>query len=336
MLAKYPKVGIVLVNFNGYKDTVRCLDSLARVTYPDAFVIVVDNASADGSGARLRDEFPRAEHILLSENTGFTGGNNAGIERGLAEGCDHVLLLNNDTIVTPGFLEPLVERLESDAKIAAVSGKIYYAPETHDGQSDILWYAGCYQKWHMGYHHLGIEEKDRGLYDEPKQIPYACGCLMLMRGSVIRELGPLSSEYFIYWEEADWCHRARNAGYTCMYEPKSVIYHNLAGKPIGDETPFYMYLQHRNAFIYARKFYHGLDAVRFWLFYPVFLAYRYFYDWRIGNRRSAKAMWLGIRDYFRGYTGTQGLKERGFIHRAAANASSNVPEPRVPLRSTLG
>jgi hypothetical protein len=231
-----------------------------------------------------------------------------------------VLLLNNDTIITPGFLEPLVARLESNPTIAAVSGKIYYAPEKRGGQGDIIWYAGCYQKWHTGYHHYGVEEKDTGKYDEPKVIPYACGCLMLMRGSVINEIGILSSDYFIYWEEADWCHRARNAGYVCLYEPKSVIYHNLAGAPIGDETPFYMYLQHRNAFIYAKKFYRGFGAIRFWTLYPIFLLYRFVYDWRHNNKKAAKAMWLGIRDFFRGNTGTIGLAQRGFIHRKESNA----------------
>lgn len=314
-MSMLPKVGIVLVNYNGYVDTVRCLKSLETISYPNVEVIVVDNGSHDGSGARLRTEFSSVTHIYSKENTGFTGGNNIGIEHALSTGCDHVLLLNNDTIVTPGFLEPLVARLESDAKIAAVSGKIYYAPEKRGGQSDILWYAGCYQKWHMGYHHHGVEEKDTGKYDTPIEIPYACGCLMLMRGSVIREIGILSPDYFIYWEEADWCHRARNAGYTCMYEPKCVIFHNLAGAPIGDETPFYMYLQHRNAFIYAHKYYRGLNAIRFWLFYPMFLAYRFAYDWRIHKRQAARAMLAGIRDYFRGYRGTQGLAERGFIHR---------------------
>jgi GT2 family glycosyltransferase len=312
----YPRVGIVLVNFNGYADTKRCLESLETMTYPNAEIIVVDNGSADGSGERIRAEFPSVTHIRSEENTGFTGGNNIGIEHAMANSCDHALLLNNDTIITPNFLEPLIERLESNPKIAAVSGKIYYTPEKRNGQSDIIWYAGCYQKWHTGYAHTGVEEKDTGKYDTPRKVPYACGCLMLMRGSLIKQIGMLSKDYFIYWEEADWCMRAHNVRYFCMYEPRSVIYHNLAGAPIGDETPFFMYLQHRNAFIYAKKYYHGLTALRFWLFYPLFLAYRFLYDWKIGKRQAAIAMLKGVRDYFKGYTGTRGLEQ--FIHRKLA------------------
>ena len=307
------KIGIVLVNLNGYEDTALCLRSLAAITYENVEIIVVDNGSRDDSGIRLNIEFPNVTHIRSQQNLGFTGGNNLGIEHAIQNGCDHVLLLNNDTIVTAGFLEPLVGRLESDPKIAAVSGKIYYAPESRDGESDVIWYAGCFRKWHMGFHHFGVEEKDTGKFETAREIPYASGCLMLMRGSVVRAIGPLSSEYFIYWEEADWCQRARDAGYRCMYEPASVIYHNFKSAALGLETPFHMYMQYRNAFIYATKHYHGLESLRYWLFYPIYIAYRIYLDLRAKNMRAARAILWGVRDYFRGYRGIQGLKERGFL-----------------------
>src|SRR5271165_3737452 len=101
----FSRIGIVLVNWNSYADTARCLHSLAAKTYPNAEIIVVDNGSKDESLAKLRAEFPTVTFIHSQENTGFTGGNNLGIEHALQAGCDHVLLLNNDTIVLPGFLE---------------------------------------------------------------------------------------------------------------------------------------------------------------------------------------------------------------------------------------
>jgi GT2 family glycosyltransferase len=180
-----PKIGIVLVNLNGYKDTAVCLRSLAKATYGNKVVIVVDNGSMDGSGARLREEFPDVVHLRSESNLGFTGGNNLGIAYALGNGCDHILLLNNDTIVTEGFLEPLVARLQSDEKIAAVSGKIYYWPESYKGLDRVIWYAGCFQKWHMGYHHTGVMEVDHGQYDIATEVPYASGCLMLMNTSFI-------------------------------------------------------------------------------------------------------------------------------------------------------
>ncbi|HET6402043.1 MAG TPA: glycosyltransferase family 2 protein [Candidatus Kapabacteria bacterium] len=308
-----PRVGIVLVNWNSYEDTAACLHSLAAITYPNVEIIVVDNASRDESATKLQAEFPGITFLRSKENAGFTGGNNLGIKYALDADCDHVLLLNNDTFVLPNFLEPLVARMASDSKIAAVSGKIYYAPETRGGEDRIIWYAGCYRKWHMGYHHYGVEEKDTGQFDVPREIPYASGCLMLLRGSALRKIGVLSPEYFIYWEEADWCHRALDAGYICMYEPKSVIYHNFRSAALGYETPFHMYMQYRNALIYAKEHYRGLDSLRFWMFYPIYMFYRFLLDIRAKNSRAAKAIVWGVFDYFRGFRGKQGLKERGFL-----------------------
>lgn len=307
------RIGIVLVNLNGYEDTSVCLDSLAKITYPNFEVIVVDNGSRDDSGKRLRREYPAVTHLRSEMNLGFTGGNNLGIEHAMKFGCNHVLLLNNDTIVTPSFLEPLVERLESVSDIGAVSGKIYYAPQALNGRENVIWYAGSFQKWHTGYHHSGVLEVDSGKFDEPRDVPYASGCLMLMRGDVIRAIGGLSEDYFIYWEEADWCRRAQQLGYRSVYEPRSIIYHNFRSALLGHETPFHMYMQYRNAFIYARKHYHGIEKLRYWLFYPIYIAYRVYLDLKAKNWKAARAIFWGVADYFRGFTGTRGLRERGFL-----------------------
>lgn len=309
----YPRIGIVLVHLNAYDDTARCLHSLKTMTYPNTEVIVVDNGSVDGTGYRLKDEFPNVTHIRSDENTGFTGGNNIGIEYSLAHNCDHVLLLNNDTIVTPGYLEPLVKRLLTSDNISAVSGKIYFYPQSYNGQDKIIWYAGAFQKWHTGYHHIGVFEEDIGKYDTAEITEYASGCLMLMRGDLLRSMGMLSKEYFIYWEESDWCMRARERGYVCWYEPKSLIYHNFKSAPLGKETPFYMYMQTRNSFLFASRHFHGIVKLRYLLFYPLYRLYYYLSLIRAKNFRGATAMIYGIIDYYKGYRENKGLKERGYI-----------------------
>jgi GT2 family glycosyltransferase len=307
------KIGLVLVNLNSYEDTARCLSSLRDITYRQTATIVVDNASTDESYARLKTEFPEVNFLTSTENLGFTGGNNLGIKQALDAGCDHVLLLNNDTIVECGFLEPLVERLESNPLVAAVSGKIYFWPEARNGASNILWYAGCYRRWHTGFNHLGLDEIDMGQYDTPSPVPYACGCLMLMKGSVIREIGMLSDEYFIYWEEADWCARAIRKGYTCYYEPRSVIYHNFRSSELGMETPFHNYLHSRNAFLFSKRNNKGWKHLQFWFFYPWVILYRALHDLRKQNYRGMQALAWGILDYFRGGRGKQFLVKRGLI-----------------------
>lgn len=308
-----PRIGIVLVNLNEFEHTSMCLKTLQAITYKNIEVIVVDNNSSDKSGERIQKEFSEATVILNSSNDGFTGGNNIGINYALENGCDHVLLLNNDTIVTPSFLEPLVERLDADPMIGAVSGKIYYYPPAVGGKEKIIWYAGSYQKWHLAYSHYGDGEEDRGQFNSPRNVAYACGCLMLMRGEVIEKIGGLSDEYFIYWEEADWCLRASELGYYSWYEPHSIIYHNIHSSIPGRETPFYMYLLYRNFLIYAKRHFHGLRKIQFWFFYPLHILNRLRICSLAGNIKGAKAMFQGIGDYFKGYRGKQGLKERELL-----------------------
>lgn len=311
---KYPRIGIVLVHLNSYGDTSLCLKSLRDRTYSNAEVIVVDNGSIDNTGERLKNEFPEVTHIRSEDNLGFSGGNNIGIEYGMHNGCEHILLLNNDTIVTPSFLEPLVERLFLEKNVAAVSGKIYYYPASIKGKQHIIWYAGVFQKWHTGYHHIGVIEEDKGQFEVPKKVIYASGCLMLMNGEVIKLIGGLAEEYFIYWEESDWCLRAKEKGYECWYEPNSVIDHNFRSAPFGrGETPFYMYMQMRNSFIFARRHFHGWLKVRHHLFYPLYIIYYFCTLLWFRNFRGAKAIFYGIIDYLKGYSGKRGLKERGYI-----------------------
>ncbi len=309
-----PKIGIILVHLNSYGHTSLCLRTLRDITYKNVEVIVVDNGSRDNSGQQLRDEFPEVTHIRNETNEGFTGGNNTGIEHAIKSGCRHVLLLNNDTIVTASFLEPLVERLEANLDtMGAVSGKIYYYPPTVGGRDKIIWCAGTFQKWHMGYHHYGESQEDVGQFEEAREVAYASGCLMLLNGDVIAKIGGLSKEYFIYWEESDWCMRAKEIGYKSWYEPASVIYHNFHSAMKGKETPFYMYMQYRNAFIYAKRHFHGWKKLQFILAYPLHLANRCRLLTSAGNTKAVKALFQGIIDYFKGYRGKEGLSERGFL-----------------------
>lgn len=309
-----PLIGIIIVHpTNGYEHTALCLETLRLSTYKNILIVVVDNGSSDGSGGRLREEFPETTYIRNETNDGFAVGNNIGIEYALRHQCKHVLLLNNDTIVTSSFLEPLVERIESDAMIGAVSGKIYYYPQAIGGKQKIIWYAGSYQKWHMAYNHTGELEEDKGQFDTPHEVAYASGCLMLMRGEVIARIGGLSEEYFMYWEESDWCMRARELRYSSWYEPRALICHNVRSSVKGKETPLYVYMMYRNFPIFAKRHFYGFKKIQFWLFFPLHIINR----WRIcimaGNTRAAKAIFQGIIDYFKGYRGKQGLNERGLL-----------------------
>lgn len=311
--ARAPHVAIVIINWNDYEETAQCLTSLKDISYPHYEILLVDNGSSDGSIERLRHEFPDVTYVLLPENLGFTGGNNVATERALMSGADYILLLNNDTIVTPDFLQPLLARMESNPKIAAVTGKIYYAPAAKSGQSEIIWYAGSFRKWWMGFSHFGIDEQDTGQFERPREIAYASGCEMLLRSSVLHEIGLLSDDYFAYWEESDWCFRAKKAGYMAYYEPKSVIYHASTSSQHGKASAVHNYLYARNAFIFAARHEYGLRRVKFWLLFPLQLVYLALWDLRRRNYRASRAALWGVLDYVRGYRGQRGLRERGLI-----------------------
>lgn len=309
-----PRVSIIIVHPYGFEHTPRCLDSLRTMTYPNAEVIIVDNGSQDGSGEMLRKHYPEVTFIHNEKNDGFAGGNNIGIEYALANGAQYVLLLNNDTIVTPGFLEPLAERLGSNKEIGAVSGKIYYYPDAVGGKDKIIWYAGARQKWHMAYNHTCEFEQDNGQCDEAGEVAYASGCLMLLRGDVLKQIGGLSEEYFMYWEESDWCMRAKAIGYSSWYEPRAVIYHNTRSSIKGKETPLYTYMMYRNFPIFASHHFHGLRRIWFWLCYPLHIINRLGVCLKAKNWPAAIAILSGVGDYLRGYKGKEGIKERGLVN----------------------
>ncbi len=310
----HKKIAIVIVHPNGgYDHTKRCLDSLRNITYHFCSNVIIDNGSADGSGERIQEEFPLSTFLRNSHNEGFSEGCNRGIEFAITNGFDHILLLNNDTIVTPNFLEPLLDRIESDPTIASVSGKIYYYPEAVSGKEGIIWYAGSDRQWHMGYNHAHEFEKDTGQCDIPREVAYASGCLMLLKSEAVKKIGGLSEDYFMYWEESDWCMRAKEMGYTSWYEPRSIIYHNVRSSIPGKESPLYAYLLFRNFLIFAKKHYHGFGKIQFLFSFPLHVVKRLTRFIISKNWGAMRAMFKGIRDYLKGYVGKKGLKESGLI-----------------------
>jgi GT2 family glycosyltransferase len=219
-----PPVWIIILNWNGRDMTLQCLDSLRAVTYPGRHILVVDNGSTDGSVGAFRDRHPDITVLPLPENRRFAGGNNAGMRHALAHGADLLLLLNNDTTVDPGFLLPMVKRIASDSSAGIIAPKILYHAEP-----DLLWYAGgAISFWTGTMKHTGIREHDRGQHDIPGKTGYATGCCLLVRKELVERIGMLDESYTMYTEDADWCMRARQAGYSILYEPRARIWHKVS------------------------------------------------------------------------------------------------------------
>ena len=233
----YPKISIIVVNYNQKKLTLNCLASLTKISYPKYETILVDNNSQDDSVKVVEIKFPKTTLIQLATNTGFVGGNNAGIK--VAKG-NYILFLNNDTEVKPGFLEPLVEDLMKDEKLGVVQSKIFVMdhPDTLDS-------VASYQTSTGFLYHKGYLDKDREEYKKFQYTFSAKGACMMVKREVLK-LGGFDQKYFAYFEETDLCWRAWVMGSKVGFEPKSIIYHKMGATSSKLKSSFVHYHSFKN------------------------------------------------------------------------------------------
>ena len=245
------RVSIILVNYKNYYDTLECLESLKKINYHNISIIVVDNDSKDNSVEILRKHMDNRVKIVESGfNGGFAFGNNIGIRMALEENSDYVLLLNNDTIVDKDFLTPLICVAEKDENVGIVSSRIMFYPET-----DIIWYAGGKVDWNnLRAIHYGLKEKITDKYLNETTVDFASGCCMLIPKKVIGAVGLLPEEYFMYYEDMDYCIKVMDKGFKIKYVPESVIYHSVSSSSGGDGSPFTIEWQARSRRIFWEKY----------------------------------------------------------------------------------
>ncbi len=242
-----PLVGIVMLNWNGLEDTTACLESLRRTASVPYRVVLVDNGS-DEEERRLLRQIPDITLIENEENLGFTRANNAGIREALARGCTHVLLLNNDTIVDEQLLAELLSAVDEAPEIGIAAPKIYYFDHP-----DILWFAGGrVDFWRGDSAHIGIGERDAGQYDHVRDVDYVTACAMLVKRAVFEDVGELDPAYFIYFDETDFCVRARRAGYRLVLAPRARLLHKVSGAMGSGSANFWFHFT-RSRVIFLRK-----------------------------------------------------------------------------------
>lgn len=246
-----PRVVVVVLNWNGRDDTLACLRSLSACTYPRFEVLVVDNGSADGSEDAVRADFPEVAVLQTGANLGFAGGNNAGIEWALERGADHVLLLNNDTEVEPGFLEPMVERAEADPSLGIVGASIAYA---HEPQRLWAFGGGRFDVATGWVRHVQREVDPSTLGTRGTVHYYITGCTMLLRREVLERVGTLDPSYFHFCEDVDLCLRAEEAGYRVGVAPESRLVHKVSATT-RVASPAFLYYNLRSRLTLVRR--HG-------------------------------------------------------------------------------
>jgi GT2 family glycosyltransferase len=292
-----PRVAIILVNWNGWRDTVDCLASLRGLRYSNYYALVVENGSTDGSAARIRAHVPDVEMLELPRNLGFTGGNNAGIRHALARGADYILLLNNDTVVDRDLLTNLVRASRSRADGGILAAKILYFKD-----ANVIWFAGAewHEKW-ARFNHVGCHEVDGGSrFNESAETPYACGCALFASTAVFARVGLLHAPYFLLWEDSDWCYRARRFGYRSYVIPEAKVWHKVSSSiGLGATLEYYFW---RNRLLWVERNVAMRASLRiYWVILKQFchkvldsLDYRK----ARGERRVAQSALAGVRDYF--------------------------------------
>lgn len=246
-----PSVAVVVLNYNGRKLLEKYLPYVLKTTYPNCKVYVADNASKDESVAYLKQKFPQVPLILLNQNHGFAKGYNLAL-KDLEE--EYFVLLNSDVQVPEGWLEPLVKILESDRSIAAVQPKVKSLREP-----ELFEHAGAAGGWidFLGYPFcrgriIDTVEKDNGQYDQLKEIFWASGACMAVRGPLFKIFGGFDDDFFAHMEEIDLCWRMKRAGYKVMFTPRSTVYH-YGGGTLAYQSPYKAYLNFRNNYYVLLK-----------------------------------------------------------------------------------
>lgn len=243
-----PKVAIIILNWNGKKDTIECLESLKQVTYPNYEILLVDNGSTDKSVEYFRELYPEIDIIKNEKNLGFAEGNNVAIRKVVERETKYILLLNNDTVVDKNFLDELIHIAESDQNIGILGPTIYHYTQRNKIQS-----AGAKILWNKGKDSIFKSNKlDKGGDDKITEVDYVSGCALLAKVEVFKKIGYFNKDYFAYWEETDLCIRAHKALYKIIQVPKAKIWHK-GGSTSKKTNGFIQYHMTRNMFWFMKQ-----------------------------------------------------------------------------------
>ena len=236
-----PKVALMVLNYNGLEWLKICLPSISRSTYEKLETYVIDNGSTDGSVEYVESEFPGVNVIAFEKNLGFAKAYNDAVSR---INADYIVLLNNDTrVLTPAWIDLLVEEAETSTKLAAIGCKI--VSMQHKGMLDSL--GGCGMRYWRGFMDIGRDEEDLGQYDAPPITPFSfCGAAVLIRTDLFKFIGGFDTSFFSYLEDVDLSWRLRLLGYEIGYEPTAKVEHHFSGTARRGNERWKRYLIHRN------------------------------------------------------------------------------------------
>ena len=289
------KVGVVTVTYNSESFIDEFINSLTAQNHHNFKTYIIDNSSKDKTVHLLKTKYSNIYQISLfanKSNLGVAAGNNQGILMALRDGCEWVLLLNNDTTFPSDFLSQLVASCDRQGLRVTVPKIHFDHPSTH------IWYGGGGfnpRRAYTGFH-TGIGELDRGQYDFETKVDYSPTCAMLIHRSVFFDVGLMDESYFVYFDDTDFCWRLKQKGIPIGYTSLTLLVHKVGGSTGGIQSPFTMRMTSRNRLYYLRKHF-GVLKANLWM--PVFLLYYFVQFVKTGNFACLKASLGGSFEYYR-------------------------------------
>lgn len=289
------KVFIIILNWNRTRDTLECLGSVRDLKTQgyDLKILIVDNGSTDASPEKLK-EIKDVQLLFNKSNLGFAGGNNIGIKYALEKGADYVVVLNNDVILEKNSLSQLVKTALGNPKFGALSPKIYFEKgyEFHKNKYNevdkgkVIWYAGGDIDWKNVYGSgRGVDEADKGLFDQIESTGFATGTCMLLTRAALEKVGAFDEKYFMYYEDTDLSLRLKKGGFEVVYVPGAIAWHKVAqSSGIGSDLNDYFITRNRMLF-----------GLKYATLRTKFALFRESIKLLLNGRKWQK---IGIRDYY--------------------------------------
>lgn len=293
-----PFVICVILNSTKREDTLECIESLSRNSYVNKKVIVLDNHSTDGSVPAIQAAYPDVQIIALEENLGYAGNNNVGIKAAMEQGADWVYVLNEDIALDEKCIEALVQAGEREPDIGILGPLVY-----HHDEPDVIQSAGGMLGKYWESIHLGKNELDQGQFTKPHPVEWISGCAILVRRSAIEQAGMLDKDYFIYWEETEWCIRVGRAGWKIVNVPQAKIWHKGVQRNYQPKSSFTYYGTRNHLLTLAKH-----NAPLYVKAHTWFQLWRTLISWTVKPKWRSKhehrnAMWKGMLDFLQGRFG---------------------------------
>lgn len=289
-----PLVVSIILNTNRREDTLECLASLQSTTFPNQCVLVLDNASTDGSVDAIEAAYPDVHVIPLEDNRGYAGNNNVGIEAALEQGADWIFVLNEDVVLGEESISQLVEVGESDPSIGILGPIVYHHDtpgliQSAGGELNANWLAS----------HRAANRIDEGQFQLPEEVDWISGCAILIRREVVETVGALDERFFYYWEETEWCTRAKSQGWKIFFVPAAKIWHKGVQKEYKpSENVTYYWARNWLFFLSKQKAPLRAWAATFLVLARTLLSWTFKPRWK-DKRGHRDALWQGMKDFVR-------------------------------------